>query len=47
MTKKKMEENEKLEKVSYIWYLITFKEQTKAQLDLKSKFNAMKQVFIY
>ncbi len=40
---KKMEEE--LERVPYIWYLITFKDQTKALLDSKSEVNAMSQVF--
>ena len=39
MTKKKTEE--KLEKVSYIWYFVTFKDQIEALLDLKSKVNIM------
>lgn len=42
MERKKKEE---LEWVPCIWNLITFKDQTKALLDLKSKVNKMSQVF--
>ncbi len=42
MTEKTEEE---LERVSYIWYLVTFKDQTEAFLDLRSEVNAMSQAF--
>ena len=45
MTDKKMEE-EKLEQVLYIWYPITFKDQTEVLLDFGSKINAMNSAFI-
>ena len=45
MTEKKMEEKEKLEPVPYIWYLVTFKYQIEALLDIKSKVNTMSQAF--
>ena len=35
------EKKEELERVSCIWYPVTFKDQTKALLDLGSKVNAM------
>ena len=35
----------KLEQIPYIWYPVTFKDQTKALLDLESKINAISQVF--
>ena len=41
MSKKK----EELEWVQYIRYFLTFKDQTKVLLDLKSKVNIMSQVF--
>ena len=44
MTGKK---EEKLERVPYIWYPITFKDQTEALLDSKSEVNAMSQVFAH
>ena len=43
MTKNKIEE--KLKRVSCIWYFVTFKDQTEALLDLKSKINIMSQTF--
>ena len=43
VTKKK----EKLERVSCVQYSVTFKDQTKALLDLRSKINAMSQAFAY
>ena len=36
-----------LEQIPCIWYPITFKDQTKALLDLASKVNAMSQAFTY
>ncbi len=42
MTKKTEEE---LERVSNIWYFVTFKDQTKALLDSRSEINAMSQAF--
>ncbi len=36
---------EELIRVSCIWYLVTFKDQTKTPLDLKSKINAISQAF--
>ncbi len=36
---------EKLERISCIWYPITFKDQTKALLNSKSKINAISQTF--
>ena len=38
---------EKLEQESYIWYFVTFKDQTEALLDSKSKVNVMSQGFAY
>ncbi len=38
---------EKLEWVSCIWYPVTFKDQTKALQDLRSKINAMSQAFAH
>ena len=38
---------EKLEQVPYIWYFVTFKDQTEALLDSGSKVNAMSQAFAY
>ncbi len=43
MTDKKTEEE--LERISYIWYPITFKDQTEALLDSGSKVNVMSQAF--
>ena len=43
MTKRKKEE--KLEWISCIQYLVIFKNQTEALIDLKSKINIMSQVF--
>ena len=45
MIKKKMEE--KLEKISYIWYFIAFKEQTKALCNLRNKVNVIRQAFTF
>ncbi len=42
MTDKKTEE---LERIPYIWYPITFKDQTEALLDSRSKVNVMSQAF--
>ncbi len=36
---------EELEQILCIWYYITFKDQTKALLDLGNKVNAMSQAF--
>ncbi len=47
ITEKKIEEKEELEQVPYIWYLVIFKDQTKALLDLRSKVNAVNQAFTY
>ena len=38
---------EELEKVSSIWYFVTFKDKIKAILNSRSKFNAMSQAFAY
>ena len=38
---------EKLEWVPYIWYPVTFKDQTKALLDLRSEVNIMNQVIAH
>ena len=43
MTDKKTEEE--LERVFCIWYLVTFKDQTKVLQDLESKVNVMSQAF--
>ena len=43
MTDKKIEE--KLERIPYIWYFVTFKDQIEALLDFGSKVNVMSQVF--
>ncbi len=45
MTDKKTEEE--LEQVPYIWYPVTFKDQTEALLDLGSKVNAISQAFAH
>ncbi len=42
-TDKKTEEE--IEWVSCIWYLVTFKDETKALLDSRSKVNIMSQAF--
>ena len=42
-----IEKKEELEQVPYIWYFITFKDQTEAMLDLKSKVNAINQAFAH
>ncbi len=39
------EKTEELERVPCIWYLVTFKDQTKALLDSESEVNVMSQVF--
>ena len=44
ITDKKTEKE--LEWISCIYYLVTFKDQTEALLDLKNKVNAMNQAFI-
>ena len=38
---------EKFDRVPYIWYLITFKDQTEALLDSESEVNVMNQVFAH
>ena len=38
---------EELEQVSYIWYPVTFKDQTEALFNLESKVNAINQAFAY
>ena len=38
---------EELERVPCIWYLVIFKDQTKALLDSESKVNAMSQAFAH
>ena len=43
MTKKT--KKEELEWVFCIWYFVTFKDQTKALLNLKSEVNVISQVF--
>ncbi len=43
MTDKKTEE---LERVSYIQYPVTFKDQTEALLDSRSEVNAISQAFV-
>ncbi len=40
------EKTEELEQMPYIWYLVTFKDQTEALLDSKSKVNIMSQAFV-
>ncbi len=45
MTNKKTEEE--LERVPYIWYPMTFKDQTEALLDSRSKVNVMSQAFAH
>ena len=45
MTDKKTEE--KLEQIPYIWYLVTFKDQTEALLDYRSEINVISQAFTY
>ncbi len=46
MTDKKIEEElEELKWIPYIWYLVTFKDQTEALLDLGSKVNIISQAF--
>ena len=35
------ENREVLERVPYIWYSVTYKDQTEALLDLESKINVM------
>ncbi len=35
-----------LERVPYIWYPVTFKDQTEALLDSKSEVNTMSQTFV-
>ena len=38
---------EELERIPYIWYLVTFKDQTKAVLDSKSEVNTICQAFAH
>ena len=38
---------EKLEQVPYIWYSVTFKDQTKALLDSESEISEMNQAFAH
>ncbi len=45
MSKTDKKTEEKLERIPYIWYPVTFKDQTEVQLDSGSKVNAMNQVF--
>ena len=45
MTNRKTKEE--LERISCIWYLVTFKDQIEALLDLESKVNIMSQAFPY
>ncbi len=44
---KKTEETKELEWIPCIWYLITFKDQTEALLDLGSKVNPISQAFAH
>ena len=46
-TSMSMTEKEELERVSCIWYPVTFKDQTKALLDSRSEINIMSQVFAH
>ena len=41
------EKKEELNRVPYIWYLVTFKDQTEALLDLKSEVNAINRAFAH
>ncbi len=43
MTERK--KKEELERISYIWYSVNFKDQTEALLDSESKVNVMSQAF--
>ncbi len=46
MTNKNMEEElEELEYVPYIWYSVTFKDQTEALLNSRSEVNTIIQAF--
>ena len=47
MTEKKSGQKEELEQISCIWYPVTFKDQTEALLDSKSKLNAINQAFAF
>ncbi len=38
---------EELDWISYIWYLVTFKDQTEALLNLKSEINLISQAFAH
>lgn len=42
-----IEKKEESEQVPYIWYLVTFKDQTKTLLDSKNKVNTMSQAFAH
>ncbi len=42
----KTEEN-KLKQIPYLWYLVTFKNQTETLLNSRSKVNAISQAFAY
>ena len=42
-----MEEKEELEQIPYIWYLITFKDQTEALPNSENKVNVMGQAFAF
>ena len=44
---KKIEGKKELEKISYIWYFITFKNEIEILLDPKNKVYIMIQAFIY
>ena len=41
------EKGEKLQWVSCIWYLVTFKDQTEALLNSRNEVNAISQAFAY
>lgn len=41
------DKKEELEQVSCIWYLMTFKNQVKTSLNLRSKIIAINQAFVY
>lgn len=45
ITKKKTEE--KLEQIPYIWDFVTFKDQTKALLNVKNKDKVINQAFTF
>ncbi len=41
------EKTEELERVHYIWYLVTFNDQTEVLLDSRSEVNVMSQAFAH